>query len=112
MKTLAYMETRKLSRFLAAQQQVVDSIAAVAADFLGHFHSLVARSVNALRGRRDHFWEARQTSVVTVDRDDELWSRKIGDLGINITDPVLRGIASLEQRVPPVQEFPALSGKF
>jgi len=34
MKTLAYMETRKLARFLAAQQQVVQSIADVAADFL------------------------------------------------------------------------------
>ena len=37
MKTLAYMETRKLSRFLDAQKQVVDSINDVAEDFLG-FH--------------------------------------------------------------------------
>lgn len=37
MKTLAYMETRKLSRFLTAQQRVVRSIHEVAADFL-HFH--------------------------------------------------------------------------
>jgi F-type H+-transporting ATPase subunit gamma len=37
MKTLAYMETRKLSRFLDAQHTVVDSIEDVAADFLG-FH--------------------------------------------------------------------------
>jgi F-type H+-transporting ATPase subunit gamma len=38
MKTLAYMETRKLSRFLPAQQRVVDSIEEMAADFL-HFHT-------------------------------------------------------------------------
>jgi F-type H+-transporting ATPase subunit gamma len=37
MKTLAYLETRKLSRFLAAQQQVVESISEVAMDFLAHF---------------------------------------------------------------------------
>ena len=37
MKTLAYMETRKLSRFLDAQHAVVQSIEAVAADLLG-FH--------------------------------------------------------------------------
>jgi F-type H+-transporting ATPase subunit gamma len=37
MKTLAYMETRKLSRFLDAQHAVVRSIETVAADLLG-FH--------------------------------------------------------------------------
>jgi F-type H+-transporting ATPase subunit gamma len=40
MKTLAYMETRKLSRFLAAQQGVVESISEVAADFLDHYPGL------------------------------------------------------------------------
>lgn len=38
MKTLAYLETRKLDRFLVAQHAVVDSIETVAADFLG-FHA-------------------------------------------------------------------------
>jgi len=38
MKTLAFMETRKLARFLQAQQTVVESIEAVAADFLD-FHA-------------------------------------------------------------------------
>jgi F-type H+-transporting ATPase subunit gamma len=37
MKTLAYMETRKLGRFLDAQRAVVESIEGVAADFLS-FH--------------------------------------------------------------------------
>jgi len=37
MKTLAYMETRKLSRFLAAQQAVVRSIDEAAADFVSYF---------------------------------------------------------------------------
>ena len=38
MKTLAYMETRKLSRFIGAQHTVVNSIEEVAADFLS-FHA-------------------------------------------------------------------------
>lgn len=38
MKTLAFMETRKLNRFLQAQQNVVSSIETVAADFLD-FHA-------------------------------------------------------------------------
>lgn len=37
MKTLAYMETRKLSRFLGSQQAVVRSIDEVAADFISYF---------------------------------------------------------------------------
>jgi F-type H+-transporting ATPase subunit gamma len=36
MKTLAYMETRKLANFLSAQQAVVQSIEVVAADLLSH----------------------------------------------------------------------------
>jgi len=44
MKTLAYMETRKLARFIEAQQQVVDSIASVAADFLS-FHPALSMSL-------------------------------------------------------------------
>lgn len=37
MKTLAYIETRKLARFLASQQAMVASIEAMAADFVSFF---------------------------------------------------------------------------
>jgi F-type H+-transporting ATPase subunit gamma len=37
MKTLAYLETRKLSRFLDQQQIIVDNIEAMAADFVSFF---------------------------------------------------------------------------
>jgi F-type H+-transporting ATPase subunit gamma len=47
MKTLAYMETRKLARFLTAQQQTVESIEDVAADFLGFFPGLPAAVLEA-----------------------------------------------------------------
>lgn len=43
MKTLAYMETRKLSRFLPAQQAVVTSIEDMAADFLGFYRDSLPR---------------------------------------------------------------------
>ena len=45
MKTLAYMETRKLSRFLDAQHAVVRSIETVAADLLG-FHPEILPETN------------------------------------------------------------------
>lgn len=45
MKTLAYMETRKLARFLDAQINVVESIEEVATDFLG-FHADTLPKVN------------------------------------------------------------------
>jgi F-type H+-transporting ATPase subunit gamma len=44
MKTLAYMETRKLARFLSAQQAVVTSLETMAADFLHHFPEAMPRS--------------------------------------------------------------------
>jgi F-type H+-transporting ATPase subunit gamma len=45
MKTLAYMETRKLSRFLDAQHAVVQGIETVAADLLG-FHPEILPETN------------------------------------------------------------------
>jgi len=42
MKTLAYMETRKLARFLPAQQAVIKSIEEAAADFLSFHPGILA----------------------------------------------------------------------
>ena len=47
MKTLAYMETRKLARFLPAQQAVVRSIEAMAADLLGFHPDIVAEATES-----------------------------------------------------------------
>ena len=41
MKSLAYMETRKLARFIDAQRAVVDNIQAIAGDFLGFFPEML-----------------------------------------------------------------------
>lgn len=49
MKTLAYMETRKLSRFLPAQQAVVASITDMATDFLGFHRDILPSPVESTR---------------------------------------------------------------
>lgn len=46
MKTLAYMETRKLARFLPAQQAVVKSIETVAEDFLSFHPGILAEAAD------------------------------------------------------------------
>jgi REP element-mobilizing transposase RayT len=38
-------------------------------DFLRDFHGLLARVVNAARGRWEHFWDANQPSVVLLEDD-------------------------------------------
>lgn len=48
MKTLAYMETRKLTRFLDAQQAVVANIEAAATDFLGFHDDNLQQTVPAV----------------------------------------------------------------
>lgn len=50
MKTLAYMETRKLDRFLAMQRQLVEMIEDTAGDFLAHYPDLLTASVPDVRG--------------------------------------------------------------
>ncbi len=49
MKNLAYMETRKLSRLLAAQDQAVGTIEAAAADFLGFHPDLIGTAISPCR---------------------------------------------------------------
>lgn len=47
MKTLAYMETRKLARFLDAQHSVVEHIESMAADFLSFHPALIPTSFHS-----------------------------------------------------------------
>ncbi len=41
-------------------------------EFIEHFHKLLARSQNALRGRWENFWAAGQTSVVRLSDPDDV----------------------------------------
>lgn len=49
MKTLAYLETRKLARFLDAQRAVITHIEAMAADFIGFYPEVLPRARRSQR---------------------------------------------------------------
>jgi F-type H+-transporting ATPase subunit gamma len=44
MKNLAFMETRKLTRFIATQKEAVNAIEAIASDFTAHYRHLLPRA--------------------------------------------------------------------
>jgi REP element-mobilizing transposase RayT len=75
--------------------------------FLEHFHKLVARSQNALRGRWEHFWSSGQTSVVRLaDRCDV-----IEKLAYVATNPVKDHLVERAHHWPGVNTFAALRGQ-
>ncbi len=53
-------------------------------DFLRDFHGLLARVVNAWRGRWEHFWDASQTSVVALEGE----AAQLDKLVYVLTNPV------------------------
>ena len=53
MKTLAYMETRKLSRFLDNQQKMVEDIETMAADFISFFPETLPASEEKIKDTTD-----------------------------------------------------------
>lgn len=72
----------------------------VAPAFYEHFHKLLARCVNALRGRWENFFAAGQTSVVRCETQDAL----IDKLVYIATNPVNDGL------VERVDDWPGASG--
>jgi putative transposase len=69
-------------------------------EFIEHFHKLLARSQNALRGRWENFWSSEQTSVVKlVDREAVL-----DKLVYTATNPVLGHL------VERVHHWPGVNG--
>src|SRR5262249_2155784 len=69
-----------------------------------HFHKLVARSQNALRGRWEDFWASEQTSVVKlVDREAVL-----DKLVYTATNPVLGHLVEKVHHWPGVNGLSAL----
>jgi REP element-mobilizing transposase RayT len=69
-------------------------------EFIEHFHKLLARSQNALRGRWENFWSSEQTCVVKlVDREAVL-----DKLVYTATNPVL------DQLVERVHHWPGING--
>jgi putative transposase len=73
-------------------------------EFLEHFHKLLARSQNALRGRWENFWSSGQASVVRlVDRDDI-----IAKLAYVATNPVKDHLVERAHHWPGMNSYPAL----
>jgi REP element-mobilizing transposase RayT len=69
-------------------------------EFIEHFHKVLARSQNALRGRWENFWSSEQTCVVKlVDREAVL-----DKLVYTATNPVL------DQLVERVHHWPGING--
>ena len=76
-------------------------------DFIEHFHKLLAKCLNALRGRWENFWSSEQTSVLllvdpadVLDKmvyaltnpvKDNLVARVTDWPGVNAFDPILSG---------------------
>jgi REP element-mobilizing transposase RayT len=69
-------------------------------EFIEHFHKLVARSQNALRGRWENFWASEQTCVVKLVGRDAV----IDKLVYAATNPVL------DDLVDRVHHWPGVNG--
>ncbi len=73
-------------------------------EFIEHFHKLLARSQNALRGRWEHFWAAGQTSVVRlIDVEDVL-----AKLVYVATNPVKDDLVERAHHWPGINGYRAL----
>ena len=73
-------------------------------EFVEHFHKMLARSQNALRGRWENFWSSEQVSVVLlVDRTDV-----IDKLVYTATNPVKDGLVDTVPHWPGVNGLRAL----
>jgi REP element-mobilizing transposase RayT len=73
-------------------------------EFLEHFHKLVARSQNALRGRWENFWASEQTCVVKLVGRDAV----IDKLVYTATNPVLDDLVDRVHHWPGAHGLAAL----
>ena len=72
-------------------------------EFIEHFHKLLAKSMNCLRGRWENFWSSEQTSVLRlVDRDDVL-----DKMVYAITNPVKDNLVAAVKDWPGINSFEA-----
>ena len=73
-------------------------------EFIEHFHKLLARSQNALRGRWENFWSSEQTCVVRLaDR-----GAVVDKLAYAAANPVLDHLVERVHHWPGVNGLPAL----
>lgn len=72
--------------------------------FYEHFHKLLAKCMNALRGRWENFFSSEQVSVVRLDTRDDL----IKKLVYIATNPVKAGLVAKVEDWPGAQGYQAL----
>jgi putative transposase len=73
-------------------------------EFLEHFHKLLARSQNCLRGRWENMWASEQTSVVQLVTRDAVIEKMV----YTITNPVKDDLVERVHHWPGVNGFAAL----
>ena len=73
-------------------------------EFIEHFHKLLARSQNALRGRWENFWASEQTCVVKLVGRQAVLDKLI----YTATNPVLSHLVERVHHWPGVNGFAAL----
>jgi hypothetical protein len=73
-------------------------------EFIEHFHKLLARSQNALRGRCENFWASEQTCVVKLVGREAVLDKLI----YTATNPVLSHLVERVHHWPGVNGFSAL----
>lgn len=73
-------------------------------EFTEHLHKLVARAMNALRGRRGYFWEAGAASLVHLATADDVFSKMV----YVATNPVAAGLVERANEWPGVTGWRAL----
>ncbi len=72
--------------------------------FYEHFHKLLAKCMNALRGRWENFFASEQVCVVRMDTREELIRRLV----YIATNPVKAGLVAQVNDWPGAQGYPAL----
>jgi putative transposase len=62
-------------------------------DFIEHFHKLLAKSMNALRGRWENFWSSEQTSVVRLVDAGDVLDKMVYALANPVKDSLVAKVA-------------------
>jgi putative transposase len=72
-------------------------------EFLERFHRMFAKHQNALRGRRENFWAAEQTSVISMEGEEDV----IDKLLYSLANPVAGHLVARTKDWPGASSFEA-----
>ncbi len=75
-------------------------------DFIEHFHKLLAKCMNSLRGRWENFWSSEQTSVLRLVDPADVLDKMVYAL----TNPVKDNLVATVNEWPGVNAFDTIAG--